>query len=135
MHFDIVQELSYSGPLTIRVNGACMGANLPHGSDVTIIRKAIYWPGDIVVIGRADDQMYSHRFLGYLPGKRGWKAVTIADSEIQPDPTVRAKRILGKVLSINGGTTVMTSRQRLRSIFTYLRVVPRIIHSHFASHR
>ena len=93
----------------------------------TIVRKLVYWPGDIIILGRKDDQLYSHRFLGYLLGRRGLKAITIADSEKIPDAPATTKRILGKAVRIDGQTLVCNPQRRIQAIITFFRVLPGII--------
>lgn len=132
MHFDYIQEMSHSGPLTININGPCMGDSLPDGCDVTIIRKSLYWPGDIIILGRRDGQLFGHRFLGYVLGRRGWKAITIADSETLPDATTPADRILGKVVRIDGEIPPRQPLQRIKAIIMFFRVLPRTILANLA---
>ncbi len=131
MHIDYIQALSHSGPLTIRVNGDCMGIELPDGCRVTINRKLLYWPGDIVVIARGDDQLVSHRFLGYFHSLRVLKAITMADNEGCPDAPVPVARIIGKAVLIDGESIAYPPLRRLAAIGMFLRVLPRVIQMHF----
>jgi hypothetical protein len=135
MLFEHIKKISHFGPLTICINGDCMGESLPHGSEVTVIRKSVYWPGDIIVLGRSDNQLFSHRFLGYLPGLGGLNAVTIADSETQPDPLSPASRILGKVVRINGEDSGHLPCLRIRSMIWFFRVLPDMIRTRLARSR
>jgi hypothetical protein len=127
MQYHYIQEMSRSGPLTIRVNGQCMADSLPDGSDVTIVRRVLYWPGDIVILGRGDGQLLSHRILGYVVGRRGWRAVTMADTESKPDAPVPLNRILGKAVMVNGESLQVQTWQRLLSFIALFRVMPGLI--------
>jgi hypothetical protein len=129
MQFEHLRKLSHDGPLTLTINGLCMGDNLPDGSQATIIRKTFYWPGDIVVLSRSSHQLFSHRFLGYLPGRTGWKAITMADSETLPDAPAPVGRMLGKVVRVNGESTRFPAWYRLTALMSFFRVIPGIIYT------
>ena len=102
MYFEAITELSRSGPLTVRVNGACMSDTVPDGCYIQFDRQSWYLPGDILVFSRGDKQWVSHRLLGYAPGRSGWKVITKADRETRPDAPHPVSRVLGKAIAING---------------------------------
>ena len=116
MYYQAIKEICQSGPVTVRVDGECMGENLPHGCVATVVRKSFYWPGDVLVLGRGDDRLVSHRLLGYFPGTNGWNILTKADVERHPDAPVPLPRIIGKVTRIDGEAYEIALSERLRSI-------------------
>ena len=69
-----------------------MQGSVPAGSDVRLEGDRLYWPGDIVAFKRGDDEVVSHRFLGYLPGRRGWRVITRADNANALTPRYRCRR-------------------------------------------
>ncbi len=109
--------------MTLEVNGHCMAGSLPHGSRVRIERQAWYLTGDIVLYGRADNRLVVHRFLGYVPGHRGWRGVTRADNECRADSPVPLERLVGKVKRIDHLDVHCTTSQRLLASGQYLRVL------------
>ena len=127
MLFDALNQLSSDGPLTLDVDGDCMTGSLSHGSQVQIERRRFYWPGDIVVYGRGDERLVAHRFLGYIPGRRGLCVVTRADGATGADAPVVVGRILGKVLRVDRLPSTPSTWQRLRSIVYYLFAVTRLL--------
>ena len=120
MQFETINQLIQDGPLTLDINGDCMLGSLPHGSQVQIKRRTFYWPGDIVVYGHADDRLVIHRFLGYIPGRQGWRGVTQADNVTRADAPVALGRILGKVSHIDQEPAACSLWQRLQAFVYYL---------------
>lgn len=102
MKFKLLQEFIRQGPVTVQVTGACMRGAIPQGNDVRLERNALYWPGDIVTFRRRNDEMVSHRFLGYLKGRSGWLALTLADNAKLSDSPVSLGDVLGRVTHVNG---------------------------------
>jgi len=133
MQFSDILELSRTGPLTLRVDGQCMGESLPDGCLVTINSKKIYWPGDVVVVARGDDRLVSHRLLGYFYGRKGWKVITRADNEKDHDAPVPVARVLGKATQVDGKDVSFSLLGRLAATGAFLRVLPRVLSSAFSS--
>jgi len=102
MNFNLLKSFIQQGPLTVHINGDCMNANLPAGCDARLEACSFYWPGEIVVFRRGGDEIVSHRLLGYLPGRRGLKALTRADSASHADNPVTLDYVLGRVTHIDG---------------------------------
>lgn len=84
----------------IRIVGACMGPALPHGSRVSVTAPSGLLPGDVVAFIREDGVLAIHRFLAWLPGDRGWRALTQADASATPDRPVPAGKIIGRVRGV-----------------------------------
>ena len=102
MRFDLLKQFIQQGPLTVQVTGSCMNRAVPAGSDVRLESNKFYWPGDILAFKRGDEQIVSHRFLGYLPGRNGWLLITRADNVKQADSPVALRHALGRVTHVNG---------------------------------
>lgn len=120
MDFDTLKALAADGPMTLVVDGQCMGDSLPDGSQVRVARQRIYWPGDIVVYGRGDGKLVSHRLLGLLPGITGWLVLTTADNAAEPDMPTSLSRVVGKVLSVDGEPTSCPPGTRLLAVLRYV---------------
>ena len=133
MQFETILEMSHSGPLTLRVDGGCMGESLPDGSLVTIKSKTIYWPGDVVVVARGDDRLVSHRLLGYFYGRKGWNVITRADNEKDHDDPVPVARVLGKATQVDGKDVSFSLLGCLAAAGAFLRVLPRVLSCAFSS--
>lgn len=126
MKFEAIRQMSHDGPLTISVDGDCMFNSVPNGSKVQIERHHIYWPGDIVIYGRGDDRLVMHRFLGYVPGRRGWYCVTRADQAKNADAPVLVNRIVGKVKRVNQQAVACSVWQRVQSFSYHCLAVARM---------
>jgi hypothetical protein len=102
MDFNLLKEFIQQGPLTVHVNGDCMNNSLPAGSDARLEGCSFYWPGEVVAFRRGANEIVSHRFLGYFPGRRGWLALTRADNSHKADNPVALDSVLGRVTHVNG---------------------------------
>ena len=102
MNFNLLKKFIQQGPLTVHVNGDCMKEILPAGSDARLEGCLFYWPGEVVAFRRGKDEIVSHRFLGYFPGRRGWLALTRADSARCADNPIALDHVLGRVTHVNG---------------------------------
>jgi hypothetical protein len=119
MNMHTLKELIGEGPLTLSVNGDCMTGALNNGSMVSVEHKRWYWPGDVIILAKADDSLVSHRFLGYALGRSGWLALTRADKAEMADSPCHVSRILGRVESVGGTVFSCTFMQRFTAIFNY----------------
>ena len=126
MEFDTIREISHGGPLTISVDGNCMFNSVPDRAKIQVERRTFCWPGDIVVYGRQDERLVMHRFLGYVPGRHGWRGVTRADEATCADAPFSTDRILGRVIKINHAPTSCSVTTRLVSLTNYFQVVYRL---------
>ena len=77
------------------IRGHCMRAPCD-GESVRVHKRAVYWPGDVLVV-RGKDRWFAHRFVGYVPSRHGWLALTRADRGGQADAASRASQIVGRV--------------------------------------
>ena len=102
MKFKLLKDFILEGSLTCHVTGSCMDRPISPGSEVRLARKHPWWPGDIVTCKRGDDELVSHRLLGYLPGRGGWKVITRADTAKVADQPVPIHHVLGSVTHLDG---------------------------------
>jgi hypothetical protein len=123
MKFNILKKFILQGPLTVRVSGNCMQAAIPRGSDIRLERRPVYWPGDIVAIGRGDGNIVSHRLLGYFPGRGGLLLIMRADSVGFADGPVSVRRVLGRVARVNGVLYRPGSGCRTRAVLGWFPAV------------
>ena len=116
MKFDILTSFMQEGPLTFDIKGGCMQAVLPDGSQVRVERRGWYVPGDIVTFRRGENGIATHRILGYVPGRGGWRILTRADEAQRADAPVPLACVLGRVTGIDGHAYRPGLRDRLRAL-------------------
>lgn len=121
MKFDILTSFITEGPLTLRIEGSCMHAVIPRGSDVRVERSSWYLPGDIVTVRRGETGIVTHRALGYLPGRGGWRLLTKADQAAGTDAPVPLASVLGRVTGIDGRDYRPAFRDRLGALAAWPR--------------
>ncbi|MEM9730831.1 MAG: hypothetical protein AAF997_19775 [Myxococcota bacterium] len=83
----------FDEPVAFCVRGSCM-RGLGDGERVQVRRRRRYFPGDVVVVRRAD-HFSIHRFLGYAWSGGGWLALTQADRDPCPDPASHVRAVVG----------------------------------------
>ena len=128
----LIKEMM-DGPVSIAINGHCMQPVLQHGSRVSVQPAQIYWPGDILVFAKPDEQLLSHRLIGVLsrydklrtPRKRRTCFLTKADNSNQPDGWIVRDQIIGKVVievpvTTRLSCTLWFSRYLLAALFRRL---------------
>jgi hypothetical protein len=119
MYFETIKALNREFPLDLTIKGECMTGTLPDGSRVRTQRRAIYWPGDVIVYARGET-MVCHRFLGYVRGRRAWLAITRADNGHEADALFPTWKILGKVVSLDGEQSPVIVKLRFKAVRQYL---------------
>jgi len=102
MNFELLKEFILEGPLTCQVKGSCMGRPVLPGCQLRLAHRRTLWPGDIVTCKRGNDELVSHRMLGYLPGRGGWRVITRADTASHADHPVPVHNVLGAVTHLDG---------------------------------
>ena len=120
MRFEIIKEFLVQGPMTVQVTGVCMHGAIPAGSDVRLEKKSIYWPGDIIAFRRGGDEVVSHRFLGYFPGRKGWRVITRADCAGAADGPVSVRDVLGRVTHVACGQYRPSMKNRAKALANWL---------------
>lgn len=98
-----------------------MYPTLGAGSVVEVVRKKIYFPGDIVVGQRLDGLLFSHRLLVIYRKGGVWKALTKADRQSVYDAAVPIDSILGRVRT----DTKTPLSVRCRSLITGIDIIAR----------
>jgi hypothetical protein len=92
-----------------------MAEALPVGSRIRVCWRRICLPGDLVTFGRGAGGVVTHRFVGYLPGWRGWRMLTRADGSAEPDWPVMLDRVVGRVSHVDGLPYRPSLRERIRA--------------------
>ncbi len=123
MRFELLQKFAMDGPLTVCITGTCMQGTIRQDSDVRLLKKSWYWPGDIVACGRAGGELVSHRFLGYLPGLHGWRVITRADNVPRADAPATVRRVLGCVTHVNDEPYRPAMTVRARAVGAYFPAI------------
>ena len=134
VQFKTLKVLIGEGPVTLCVTGDCMNG-IAADSNVRLERKHFYWPGDIVAFRRAGDSIVSHRFLGYIPGRRGWRAITRADSADSVDAPVLTQNILGHVSQVDGQRYRPVLADRLGSVAKFWLAISRYLVKWIGNHK
>jgi len=123
MQFELIKAFAQEGPLTLVVNGDCMQRTIPNGSRLSIEPKRTYWPGDALVYKRGDGQIMCHRFLGYVPGRNGWRVMTRADNTDRSDALVDTESVLGKVIRVDGKSFKPNLEDRAGAVLAFYSTV------------
>jgi hypothetical protein len=90
----------------------------PHFADgdmVSVRRRRIYWPGDVIVFRLPSGDLAAHRLLGFRPAG----LVTRGDHCVVHDAPVRLDAVVGAII------TPVTLPMRLRSVIDFVRIVVR----------
>jgi hypothetical protein len=119
MHLELLKPFARDGGLTLRVNGDCMSGVFSDGAKIRVERRVAYLPGDVLVFARGDGELISHRLLGFLPGRKGWRVLTRGDNYQQADPPTALSRVLGRITQINGKALHCGISTRVRSGLAY----------------
>ena len=135
MQFELLKTFAHEGPLTVVVNGDCMQETIPGGSRLRLESRPGYWPGDVIAFKRGDGKIVSHRFLGYVPGRSGWRVVTCAENTRRVDAPVLVQEVLGKVILVDGQSFHPAIRHRARAVTRYFAAVIRLIVEKIGTYR
>ncbi len=103
----------------LSVSGCCMEPLVLDGNQLEVVRCSRYFPGDLLVFANADGGLVSHRFLGWVPGANGVRAMTMADDRHTIDPLTDAHRVLGRVVRVAGFDLSIPLSHRLLSMLRY----------------
>jgi hypothetical protein len=104
--FQFLRELASDG-VTLRVRGGCMAPLLADGAAVTVQRRRVYLPGDVVVFRTPAGELAAHRVLGWRAGG----LVTQGDRCDVHDAPVARGAVVGAVAGLRVGL-----RARVRAL-------------------
>ena len=113
--FRFLRQLAGHEPLVLRVRGGCMTPQLVEGAEVSVRRRSVYLPGDVLVFWTPAGDLAAHRLLGWR--RQGF--VTRGDGCETHDAPVRREAIVGAVM------TRVPLRARVRALAAYARIVAR----------
>lgn len=105
--FRFLRELAAEERVTLRLRGECMEPGLADGDVVTVRRRRLYLPGDVIVFRTPAGDLAAHRVLGY----RGRALVTSGDRCAIHDAPVARAAIVGAVDGVR-----VTLRERARAL-------------------
>ena len=91
--FRFLRELASEERVTLRLRGDCMAPGLVDGEVVTVRRRRVYLPGDVIVFRTPAGDLAAHRVLGY----RGRGVLTRGDHCAIHDSPVAREAIVGAV--------------------------------------
>src|ERR1051325_8010375 len=97
--FAFLRELAASERVPVRVRGDCMEPLIAAGAEVSVRRRALYLPGDVIVFRTNAGDLAAHRVLGY----RGKGLVTAGDHCSSHDAPVARAAIVGAVEALSVG--------------------------------
>lgn len=116
--FRFLRELASEERVTLRVRGDCMEPDIAAGEAVTVRRRRLYLPGDVIVFCTPAGDLAAHRVLGY----RGRGLVTQGDHcEVHDAPVARAA-IVGAVEGLR-----VPLRERAAALARFARIAGRRI--------
>lgn len=94
-----------------RISGHCMSPELSAGDRVRLERCRWPLPGDVVVVLEDDGRLLIHRLLGYW-WRQGVAVLTRADATQSLDPVVGRRRLIGRLVEVEGQEFSVSSRLR-----------------------
>lgn len=107
----LLGELARGSGLELRIRGGCMEPVLRDGERVTVRRRRLYLPGDVLAVCTAGG-LVVHRLLGYRPRRHGWEVWTRADRAPRSDRAVPLGAVLGRVERCRRGRFGVSLRER-----------------------
>jgi hypothetical protein len=114
--FRFLRELARDERVTLRVRGDCMEPGIAAGASVTVRRRRLYLPGDVIVFRTPAGDLAAHRVLGY----RGRALVTQGDHCTLHDAPVTREAIVGAVEGLR-----IPLRDRAAALARFTRIVAR----------
>jgi signal peptidase I len=114
--FRFLRELARDERVTLRVRGDCMEPGLAPGDAITVRRRRLYLPGDVIVFRTPAGDLAAHRVLGY----RGRRLVTQGDRCTLHDAPVARDAIVGAVEGLR-----IPLRERAAALARFTRIVGR----------
>lgn len=123
MNFYLLKGFIRQGPLTVQLTGACMTAAISPGSELRLENCYWYYPGDIIAYQRSTEDLVSHRFLGYVRGRGGWRVITRADNARRADAPAPVQSVLGRVTHVDGQPYQPYLRIRIRAFVGWTSAV------------
>jgi hypothetical protein len=98
-----LSDLVAEAPLEIRLRGASMEPLLGNADTVIVSSARRFWPGDILLFRDSQDQLVTHRLLGGIPTRAGWRFILRGDACSKVDGGVRREQICGRVVGVRRG--------------------------------
>jgi len=118
----LTMALAEGEAVVLGVIGDCMQPEIGHLTSVRLERQRFFMPGDIVVFYCARQRrLLLHRLLGYVWRRGAWKALTMPDRGIRPDPLMDASQVLGKVIERGGKAYRVAPARRLEALMQYIK--------------
>ena len=94
----LLRHFAASEPLRLRISGVCMEPAIPDGALVTIARKRLYWPGDVLVFSADDGRLTAHRLVGACRCRGRFRLFTRADNAPKLDRAILPCDVVGHVV-------------------------------------
>ncbi|HKO58106.1 MAG TPA: S24/S26 family peptidase [Thermoanaerobaculia bacterium] len=114
--FAFLRDLAASEAVRVRVRGDCMAPLIAAGTEVSVRRRALYLPGDVIVFRTTAGDLAAHRVLGY----RAKGIVTKGDRCSLHDAPVARAQVVGAVEALAVGGAA-----RLRALGRFAAIVAR----------
>jgi hypothetical protein len=111
----LLAALAAAVRLPLRVRGGCMAPALADGEIVSVARRRVYWPGDVVAVAGPGGRLLVHRALGYWPGRDGLALLTQADAAARPDQAAPRDAVVGVVVRRGAARFGVRPRERVRA--------------------
>ena len=107
--------------LDFAVTGQCMAPQLCDGQRISVRKQSWYFPGDIIAFADIHGNPMVHRFLGWIPGKRGLRSMSKADASRAMDVLFPRQNILGKVIAVDAVPYKVAMTKRVVAVCNYVR--------------
>lgn len=120
-----LERFARDEPIEMVVRGDSMVPALRRGDSVRVRARRLYWPGDIVAFRGDDGRLWMHRLVGYRFGRGGLCVVTRGDALGGFDSPVPRRRVIGRVVAVEGNAPEhrVTLGSRVRWVASWVRHV------------
>lgn len=105
-----------------------MSPTILDGTMVSVVPRARYLPGDILLVARrGQNRLVTHRLIGCYRRNGRWRYLTQADAADRPDAAVSRDEIIGRVEgdTRTGSTALAPFMTRVWSVLRFFRFVIR----------
>lgn len=118
--FSFLRDLAGDEQIALRIRGGCMRPLIEHDSSVTVRRRRLYLPGDVIVHRNRANDLLVHRVLGYRLYRGQPALVTKGDRCVLHDAPTLRESVVGAVENLP-----ISLASRLEALGRFARILLR----------